>query len=75
MTHIIEDGQEPNYYIVQLHLVNGKYKKFEIPKSLVKQQGKIVEKVIKWYWDIRNGIEPECEHNTDEQEDLEFLTL
>ena len=75
MTHIMEDGQEPNYYIVQLHLVNGKYKKFEIPKSLVKQQGKIVEKVIKWYWDIRNGIEPECEHNTGEQEDLEFLTL
>ena len=75
MTHIIEDGVEPNYYIVQLHLLNGKYKKFEIPKSLVKQQGKIVEKVIKWYWDIRNGVEPECEDISNEQDDLEYLTL
>ena len=76
MTHIIESGKEPDYYIVQLHLVNGRYKKFEIPKPLVKQQGKIVEKVIKWYWDIRNDIEPDsCEDYHSEQEDLEFLTL
>lgn len=76
MTHLY-DGSTPNYNIIQLHLISGKYKKFNIPQGLVEAQGKTVEKVLQWYWDVRNGvITNETVKNTfEEDEDLEFLTL
>ena len=76
MTHLY-DGSTPNYNIIQLHLVSGQYKKFNIPQGLVEAQGKTVEKVLQWYWDVRNGvITNETVKNTfEEDEDLEFLTL
>jgi hypothetical protein len=76
MTHLY-DGSTPNYNIIQLHLISGQYKKFNIPQGLVEAQGKTVEKVLQWYWDVRNGvITNETVKNTfEEDEDLEFLTL
>ena len=76
MTHLY-DGSTPNYNIIQLHLISGQYKKFNIPQGLVEAQGKTVEKVLQWYWDVRNGvITNETVKNTfEEDEYLEFLTL
>lgn len=53
MTHLF-DYENPEYEIMQIHLVSGKYKKFNISQGLIESQGKIVERVLKWYWDIRN---------------------
>lgn len=72
MHHLINDG-DTNFSIIQIHLANGKYKKFEISKGLVKSQGKVVEKVLKWYWNTRNGIETLDE--TPEIEETDFISL
>lgn len=69
MTHIY--GEDPNYYIIQIHLLNGKYKKFSIPKELVKEQGVIIEKVIKWYWNTRKDIPTQDDIDYD---NLEYIS-
>ena len=75
MTHLY-DGSMPNYNIIQLHLISGQYKKFNIPQGLVEAQGKTVEKVLNWYWDVRNGVITNDTINNDSEEDeLEYLTL
>lgn len=74
MTHLY-DGSMPNYNIIQLHLISGKYKKFNIPQGLVEAQGKTVEKVLQWYWDVRKGIITNDTIEEDELEELEYLTL
>lgn len=79
MAHLYED-KEPNFVLVQIHLINGKYKKFNIPNGLVKSQGLIVERVLKWYHDVVNGnfkdvielYEDDCD---DIYKELEFLTI
>ena len=71
MSHIFSTDL-PEFSVVQIHLANGKYKKFDIPKGLVEAQGKLVEKVLKWYWNIRNGIK---DIYNDELEELEYITL
>lgn len=71
MTHLY-DGNMPNYKIIQIHLANGKYKKFDIPKGLVEAQGKLVEKILKWYWDIRNDVNTTY---NEELEELDYITL
>ncbi len=70
MSHL-SDKDLPDFYIYQIHLIGNSYKKFEIPKQMVKHSAKEVNKIIDWYWSIRNGtqyIEPQ-------EEELEFLTL
>ena len=71
MTHLYDDNM-PNYKIIQIHLANGKYKKFDIPKGLVEAQGKLVEKILKWYWDIRNDVNTTY---NEELEELDYITL
>lgn len=73
MTHCLE-GEHPEFKIVQIHLINGLYKIFDISWGLIQSQGKVIDKVLKWYWDIRNGVyEPYTED--DIQEELDFLTI
>ena len=71
--HHLLDEDETNFNIIQIHLVNGKYKKFEISKGLVESQGKVVEKVLKWYWNTRNGVETLDE--VIEEDETDFLSL
>lgn len=71
MTHLF-DNSIPNFYIIQIHLLNGEYKKFNIPYNLIQSQGKIVEKVLQWYWDIRNGI---FQDYIEEDEELEYISI
>ena len=54
MTHCFK-GEHPEFKIVQIHLLNGQYKIFDISWGLIQSQGEIINKVLKWYWDIRNG--------------------
>lgn len=76
MTHLY-DGSIPNFYIIQLHLISGQYKKFTIPQGLVESQGKTVEKVLKWYWDVRNGVITNDNINAgvEEFDELEIICL
>lgn len=71
-------NEYPEFNIIQIHLVSGKYKKFIIPQGLVEAQGKTIEKVLTWYWDIRNGMfdkyENECYNDCDDTE-IDFLTI
>lgn len=73
MTHLYDDSS-PEYYIIQIHLINGKYKKFNIPQALVEAQGKTVEKVLNWYWKIRQGDFTE-EVEESELDELGFIDL
>lgn len=66
-------NEYPEFKIVQIHLLNGQYKIFEISKGLVESQGKVVEKVLKWYWNTRNGIETLDE--VIEEDETDFLSL
>lgn len=74
MHHLLGDAQ-PNYNIIQLHLISGKYKKFNIPQGLVEAQGKTIEKVLSWYWEIRNGMYTPDNYIENNEENLQFLTL
>lgn len=71
-------NEYPEFNIIQIHLVSGKYKKFIIPQGLVEAQGKTIEKVLTWYWDIRNGIfdkyENQC-YNDINDDEIKLLTL
>lgn len=73
MTHCIEKDN-PNFYIYQIHLISGKYKKFTIPYDTVKMSKKQLDKVLQWYWNVRNGIQ-ETYTNDLQEENLEYLTL
>lgn len=73
MTHLY-DNTSPDYYIIQIHLINGKYKKFSIPQGLVESQGKTLEKVLSWYWKIRKGDFSE-EEELNELDELGYITL
>lgn len=72
MTHLY-DNSSPQFLLVQIHLLNGEYKKFTIPQGLVEAQGKLVEKVLNWYWSIRNDTYTPPEH--EEFNELEYITL
>lgn len=71
MTHLYGDGL-PSFNIIQLHLISGEYKKFDIPQELVKKEGKTVDKVLQWYWAIRKD---EDLPKDDIEEDYELLSL
>lgn len=73
MTHLYDDSS-PDFYIYQIHLVSGKYKKFKIPQALVEAQRKTINNIMDWYWGIRNEnyIEPSLE---DELDDLGYLII
>ena len=66
MTHLFND-ENPKYEIIQIHLISNKYKKFDISEGLVASQGKIVEKVLNWYWDIRKGNFDKLEQEFNEE--------
>ena len=72
MHHLI-DINETKFNIIQIHLINGKYKKFEISKGLVESQGEVVEKVIKWYWNTRQDIE--TPDDMPEIDEIDFIDL
>lgn len=70
MSHIVNDDL-PEFYIYQIHLISNKYKRFEIPKNMIKNSTKEVENILNWYWSIRKGIE----YKPNIEENLEYLTL
>lgn len=72
MAHLqLEEPFHPQFNIIQLHLISGEYKKFDIPFDLIKKEGKIVDEVLEWYWAIRKDLDlPEHE-----EENFELLTL
>lgn len=73
MSHCSND-EYPEFYIAQIHTLNGKYKLFNIPVEVVKKQGEIVEDVLQWYWGIRNGSITEYPKEEDEEDDY-FISL
>lgn len=68
-------NDNPEFYIAQIHTINGKYKLFNIDKKTVEKEGKIVEKVLKWYLDVRSGNYTIPEIIEDIDEELEFITI
>lgn len=69
MTHCFGENK-PEFYIYQIHLVSQKYKKFKIPLELVEVSEKAINKIIKWYWSIRNNEELNYQ-----EEFPEYITL
>lgn len=72
MTHMCNE-ENPQYRIIQIHLISGKYKKFEIPEGLVKAQEKTINKLLNWYWSIRNDTYTPPEY--EEFNELEYIML
>lgn len=71
MAHLQLEEEHPKFNIIQLHLISGEYRKFDIPFDLIKREGKVVDEVLNWYWAIRKGLPlPEPK-----EENYELLTL
>lgn len=71
MGHLQLEDKFPQFNIIQLHLISGEYKKFDIPFDLIKKEGKIVDEVLDWYWCVRQDLPlPEKE-----EENYDLLTL
>ena len=78
MTHCFEN-EHPDFKIVQIHLTNGQYKIFDISWGLIQSQGKVIDKVLDWYWSIRNGTYTPPSKQKEEMEEidesLDLLTI
>lgn len=76
MTHY-QNNEKPNFFIYQIHLISGKYKKFTISNEMIVSSKKELDKILKWYWDIRNNNKEEFYKDLEENkdEDLYYLTL
>ena len=75
MTHCFKN-EHPEFKIVQIHLLNGQYKIFDIPWGLIQSQGKVIDKVLNWYWDIRNdNYTPESQKEDELEENYDLLTI
>ena len=74
MSHCTSE-ENPDFFIYQIHLISGKYKKFNISDDMITASKKELDKILKWYWDVRNNKREIYNTEDNPEDEMYYLAL